>query len=37
LVGARFDGVIKHPDDPTQAVQWRMDAAAALEAASATK
>lgn len=37
LVGARFDEVINHPDDPDLAVQWRLDAGAALESAGSSQ
>jgi hypothetical protein len=33
LLGERFDAVIAHPHDPELAVQWRVDAGAAIEAA----
>lgn len=34
LLGARFEDVIDHPHDPQRAVQWRLDAGAALQAAA---
>lgn len=37
LVGSRFDEVINHPDDPSMAVQWRLDAGAALELAGSSQ
>jgi hypothetical protein len=33
LLGARFQDVIEHPSDPARAVQWRLDAGSALDAA----
>ncbi|MCC6423152.1 MAG: DUF4091 domain-containing protein [Phycisphaerales bacterium] len=33
LIGPEFDDVINHPDDPSKAIQWRQEAAGALEAA----
>lgn len=35
LLGERFDRVLAHPRDPGQAVQWRLDAGTALDAATA--
>lgn len=32
LLGRRFDEVLAHPDDPQLAVQWRIDAGAAIDA-----
>jgi hypothetical protein len=36
LLGGRFQDVIAHPNDPSGAVQWRIDAGAALDAAAKT-
>jgi hypothetical protein len=36
MLGSRFADVINHPNDPAQAVQWRLDAGAALESAAKT-
>jgi hypothetical protein len=36
LLGARFQDVIDHPHDPARAVQWRLDAGSALDAAAKT-
>lgn len=34
LIGDRFADVINHPDEPTRAIQWRLDAGDALESAA---
>jgi hypothetical protein len=34
LLGKRFDEVLEHPNEPELAVQWRIDAGAALEGAA---